>query len=391
MKLSIVLSLASLAFTAPPSLDKFEQQPLTVQDGFDLDLNAQRLIQLAEGQASEWVTEGRKAGPTLLIELKALGLKFFDITDNQDLGNGIQSPARVKSSFPPPNATEKVIPILKTLSTQGPKENLEKFTSFRTRYYRSDTGRASQKWLLSRISEITAKTASASLQKLITFREFKHSWGQNSVIVRIQGSSTTDDGIVIVGAHQDSTNLWPFLPAPDDGSGSVTILESYRALLAADYRPVRTIEFHWYSAEEGGLLGSQAVAQDYAANSVNVIAMSQFDMTAWVKRGTREEAGIIIDYVDPDLTNFNMQLVDLYMDIPFVQTQCGYACSDHASWRKAGYPSTFTIESSFENSNKNIHSVNDRIDVSEEFSFEHMLEFSKLAVAFAVELGGYTD
>ncbi|KAJ3790541.1 peptidase [Lentinula aff. detonsa] len=388
MKLSIVLSLASLAFTAPPSLDKFEQQPLTVQDGFDLDLNAQRLIQLAEGQASEWVTEGRK------IELKALGLKFFDITDNQDLGNGIQSPARVKSSFPPPNATEKVIPILKTLSTQGPKENLEKFTSFRTRYYRSDTGRASQKWLLSRISEITAKTASASLQKLITFREFKHSWGQNSVIVRIQGSSTTDDGIVIVGAHQDSTNLWPFLPAPgadDDGSGSVTILESYRALLAADYRPVRTIEFHWYSAEEGGLLGSQAVAQDYAANSVNVIAMSQFDMTAWVKRGTREEAGIIIDYVDPDLTNFNMQLVDLYMDIPFVQTQCGYACSDHASWRKAGYPSTFTIESSFENSNKNIHSVNDRIDVSEEFSFEHMLEFSKLAVAFAVELGGYTD
>lgn len=35
----------------------------------------------------------------------------------------------------------------------------------------------------------------------------------------------------------------------DDGSGSVTILEAYRALLAADYRPVRTLEFHWYSAE----------------------------------------------------------------------------------------------------------------------------------------------
>ncbi|GAW01891.1 peptidase [Lentinula edodes] len=383
MKLSVViLSLASLVFAA--SLRTFEQQPLpAAQSGFDLDLNALRLIQL-EGRAPEWVTEGRK------IELKALGFKFFDITENQDLGNGIQSPTRVKSSFPSPNATEKVTPILKTLSTQGPKENLEKFTSFRTRYYRSDTGRASQKWLLSKISEITNGTASASLQKLITFREFRHSWGQNSIIVRIQGSSTSDDAVVIIGAHQDSTNLWPFLPAPDDGSGSVTILEAYRALLAADYRPVRTLEFHWYSAE-GGLLGSQAVAQDYAANSVNVIAMSQFDMTAWVKRGTREEAGIIIDYVDPDLTKFNMELVDLYMDIPFVQTQCGYACSDHASWRKAGYPSTFTIESSFENSNKNIHSANDRIDISDEFSFEHMLEFSKLAVAFAVELGGYTD
>jgi len=195
---------------------------------------------------------------------------------------------------------------------------------------------------------------------------------------------------VVIGAHQDSTNLWPFLPAPgadDDGSGSVTILESYRALIAADFRPVRTIEFHWYSAEEGGLLGSQAIAQDYEARSVNVIAMSQFDMTAWVKRGTREEVGIITDFTDEDLTNFNMALVDLYLDIPYVKTQCGYACSDHASWRKAGYPSSFTIESSFENSNKNIHSTNDRIDISDEFSFTHMLEFSKLAVAFAVELG----
>lgn len=37
--------------------------------------------------------------------------------------------------------------------------------------------------------------------------------------------------------------------ADDDGSGSVTILEAYRALIAADFHPVRTIEFHWYSAE----------------------------------------------------------------------------------------------------------------------------------------------
>ena len=32
-----------------------------------------------------------------------------------------------------------------------------------------------------------------------------------------------------------------------------------------------------------------------------------------------------------------------------------------------------------------------RIDISDEFSFTHMLEFSKLAVAIAVELGGWTD
>ncbi|KAF4610436.1 hypothetical protein D9613_006927 [Agrocybe pediades] len=381
---AILLSFVSLISATPLAYD--HQSPLSSQitsyPGFDYDLNALRLVQL-EGQEPVWMTELEK------INIKAQGVKFFDITDAQDLGLTASLRLNSKKSFPKPNATEIVEPILRTLSTDGPKENLKKFSSFRTRHYRSDTGKQSQEWLLSKITEITEEYASKSLRQLITAKEFPHSWGQNSIILRIQGSSTTDDSVVVIGAHQDSTNMWPFLPAPgadDDGSGSVTILESYRALIAADFRPVRTVEFHWYSAEEGGLLGSQAIAKDYEARGVNVLAMSQFDMTAWVKKGTREEVGIITDFTDDDLTAFNKALVDLYLDIPYVETKCGYACSDHASWRKAGYPSSFTIESSFENSNKNIHSTNDRLDISDEFSFSHMLEFSKLAVAYVVEL-----
>lgn len=33
------------------------------------------------------------------------------------------------------------------------------------------------------------------------------------------------------------------------GSGTVTILEAYRALIAANFTPVHDVEFHWYSAE----------------------------------------------------------------------------------------------------------------------------------------------
>lgn len=47
------------------------------------------------------------------------------------------------------------------------------------------------------------------------------------------------------------------LGADDDGSGSVTILESYRALIAANFRPIRPVEFHWYSAEVGIVTWSQ--------------------------------------------------------------------------------------------------------------------------------------
>ncbi|CAA7259515.1 unnamed protein product [Cyclocybe aegerita] len=398
---SFAALLALVHLVAATPITHNEQVPLNqaTYPGFDLDLNARRLVQM-EGQAPVWMTELEK------IQAKAQGLKFFDITEAQDLGSSTRLVLK-QDTFPIPNATETVRPILKKLSVKGPRENLEKFSSFRTRHYRSDTGKESQKWLLTKIFEITSEYASESLRDNIRTTEFTHSWGQNSIITRIKGSSSTDDGVVVIGAHQDSTNMWPFLPAPgadDDGSGTVTILESYRSLLAADFHPVRTIEFHWYSAEEGGLLGSQAVAKDYAQRSVNILAMSQFDMTAWVKKGTREEVGIITDFTDEGhVTN---ALVDLYLDIPYVETKCGYACSDHASWGKAGYPSSFTIgqskspfgvyslnfhipESSFENSNKNIHSTNDRIDISDEFSFDHMLEFSKLAVAFAVELGGY--
>jgi len=253
----------------------------------------------------------------------------MDITEAEDLGSLF--PVKTRSELQRTVANKAVKGVIKKLSIDGPVENLQKFTSFRTRYYRSQTGRESQKWLTQKIHETTDKFAAKDLQSLISVSEFPHSWGQNSIVLRINGSSPTNEGVVIIGAHQDSTNLWPFLPAPgadDDGSGSVTILEAYRALIASDFRPVQHVEFHWYSAEEGGLLGSQAVAKDYEKREVNVIAMSQFDMTAWVKNNTKEEVGIIVDYVDPEVTELNKQLVDAYLDIPYVETQCGYACSD---------------------------------------------------------------
>jgi bacterial leucyl aminopeptidase len=60
--------------------------------------------------------------------------------------------------------------------------------------------------------------------------------------------------ITVIGAHQDSINhVNPYLRAPgadDDGSGTITILEAYRALLKSGYAPQNPLEFQWYAAEE---------------------------------------------------------------------------------------------------------------------------------------------
>ena len=73
------------------------------------------------------------------------------------------------------------------------------------------------------------------------------------------------------------------------------------------------MEFHWYSAEEGGLLGSQAIFTEYEKTGRDVKAMLQQDMTGFVQgtldSGKKESVGVITDFVDPALTEFIKKIV----------------------------------------------------------------------------------
>ena len=103
----------------------------------------------------------------------------------------------------------------------------------------------------------------------------------------------------------------------DDGSGTVTILEAFRVLLKSSDvvkgKAANTIEFHWYSAEEGGLLGSQAIFSRYEKEGRDVKAMLQQDMTGYIQNtldaGEPESVGVITDYVSPDLTDFIKKVI----------------------------------------------------------------------------------
>lgn len=74
--------------------------------------------------------------------------------------------------------------------------------------------------------------------------------------------------------------------ADDDGSGTITILEVLPVLLGSrgdlEGKAENTIEFHWYSAEEGGLLFSQYIFLEYEKTERDVKAMLQQDMTGFV-------------------------------------------------------------------------------------------------------------
>lgn len=238
----------------------------------------------------------------------------MDITDYADLHETSQSLATRQASGFPSAVSQKtnVTPLLSKLSTSNMQSKLTPFVAFNNRYYKSTTGKQSSEWLLQQVQAI----ATASGVSGVTVRAFSHpSWTQNSVIATIPGKTAN---IIAIGAHQDSVNgaspMNGRAPgADDDGSGTVTILEAFRVLLTdsriASGQAQNTIEFHWYAAEEAGLLGSQAVFTNYKNSGKVVKAMLQQDMTGYVKPGTTESVGVITDYVDAGLTSFIKKVI----------------------------------------------------------------------------------
>ena len=330
------------------------------------------------------------------VDMRRRGVKFMDITEHYEFYHELDEHAKSHHPHPvtfPRNVSypAEVKSLLPLLNKDNMESNLGNLSSFHTRYYKSNTGKDASMWLFEQVKHI------AKAQPKIRVFPFHHRWAQRSVIASIPGKHRSGKGkkhepVVIISAHLDSINLLlpSILPAPgadDNGSGSVTILEVFRVLVESGYQPENTLQFHWYSAEEGGLLGSQDVLTEYKKRKINVKAQLQQDMTGYVLDPTTEKFGVITDYVDRGLTDFVELCIDSYTSLPYAEDVCGYACSDHASGTKVGFPSAFVIESLMKDINPYIHSVRDTID---HLSFDHMLQHAYLTLGFAYELGKYT-
>ncbi|KAF9059542.1 hypothetical protein BDP27DRAFT_1431206 [Rhodocollybia butyracea] len=351
------------------------------------DSSALRLVRFFTDETEDGLSDPKWVTNQGKLDAKRDGNDFIDITENPDFDLYASTTASFQAQhvYHPPNSTfvTRVIPLLRS---EEQKANLETFTSFYTRFYDSDTGHASSRWLYNRILNYTDEYASSDLKASVHIELvlYEHTFKQESVIIRLLPNNVSSSKfITIIGAHCDSLNI--------KYAGTVTILEAYRAILDSGYVPKSPLEFHFYAAEEGGLLGSLDIVSSYVKAGKDVRGMMQFDMTAWVAAGTEETIGLVMDRVYLPLTEWQKSLVEAYLDISWTETMYDpRAGSDHHAWIYAGYPATTSIEGRWEDANEpNAHTPNDAIDISQEFSFDHILQFTKLAVAFAVELSDY--
>lgn len=256
-------------------------------------------------------------------------------------------------------------------------QTLTRLTTFHNRSATKDTGVEAANWLK---TTFEAMATAAGRTDTTTFTVKTGFYKQPSVVTVI-GKDINAPGIVI-GAHMDT--LDGRMPgAGDDGSGSSSIMEMARVLLNSKTSFKRPIYIVWYAAEERGLVGSQYVVDHFNDHNIPVKAAIQFDMTGYRVDPKDPTMWVFTDYTDKALSNFVAKLIDTYVHVPVDYSRCGYGCSDHASWTDANVPAAFPCESNFEDHNPNIHSSSDAMDL---LSLEHMTNFSKLAVAFAIEL-----
>lgn len=280
-----------------------------------------------------------------------------------------------------------VIPTLELIQTQNIADHILELENYGTRHHSRASGTQSAIDLKEKWEQMAASYGRTD----VSVRLFEHTnTGMPSVILTITGAEIPDE-YVIVGGHLDSTsnqgNVDNAPGADDDASGIATITEATRALFEIEFIPKRTIEVMAYAAEEIGLVGSNEIASEYAANDVNVVAVSQFDMTLF--NGSSNDVSFITDFTSGDLTNYMMSLLDHYNasgphQVTYSTSVCNYGCSDHASWTGQGYMAAFPFEANFGQHNSNIHSGNDLFSLTN--TATHATKFAKLCAEFLIEV-----
>ena len=212
---------------------------------------------------------------------------------------------------------------------------------------------------------------------------------QKSIRVTIPGSNRAQE-VVVLGGHLDSIAGWSGSDkapgADDNASGSANLLETLRVVLNQP-RPARTLEFYWYAGEESGLLGSAEIAKAAKAAKKNVVAVLQLDMTLFPGEGAFN-IGSMTDFTSAWLRDYLVAVNDTYLKIKILEGECGYGCSDHASWFRNGYPTLMPFEARLNTMNSSIHTPNDVL--SNRLNFKHSLMFSKIALVMAMDLANST-
>ncbi len=207
-----------------------------------------------------------------------------------------------------------------------------------------------------------------------------------NVVAKIDGLVYPGREVLITG-HYDDVSEIPSTWAPgadDNASGTVTLLAA--ASILKDYDLVNTVKFVAFAAEEQGLIGSAAYAEEAYNRGDTILGVLNFDMIAWegngddvieVHCGYPAENQALADLLIGAISDYGLSLS------PQKITGGATDRSDHASFWDYNFAAILGIED-FDDFNPYYHSTGDRVSA---FDTAYYVDFTKAAVAGISILG----
>ena len=149
-------------------------------------------------------------------------------------------------------------------------------------------GERAQRYLLHRIRGLGLDSLGSMVKPFDAGRQGDAVVKGANVVALVKGTVDPANHLVVT-AHYDHEGVRRgeiYNGADDNASGSATLLELAAALAARPERPRRTLAFHWYGAEESGLLGSAHYVAHPLRPLEDTVFMLNLDMVGRLRGGT---------------------------------------------------------------------------------------------------------
>ena len=213
-------------------------------------------------------------------------------------------------------------------------------------------------------------------------------------VLAYQIGKTKPNEFIVCGAHYDSyvRTEGSFDPdtlvspgADDNASGVAGILTTARIL--SNYEFERTIIYACWNAEEFGLLGSAAFARDCRADSLDIVAYFNLDMTGYLNPGDNIHIHLLYTNCDSLLGKYVKDVSHTYLPgINICQAWLPAGDTDYSSFNRNGYQAISPSED-VHNMSPYIHTIDDIIGLSVN-SWEQSVVFTKLNLACVAHAAG---
>ncbi|MCR5645553.1 MAG: M20/M25/M40 family metallo-hydrolase [Bacteroidales bacterium] len=284
-------------------------------------------------------------------------------------------------------------PQIRALINQVSKDSLEatiaRMQSFPTRRWDSRMVYEVQDWLYDTYNAMGFDT--------VLLHDFQFVWHDtlretSDNVIAIQRGVLYPDEYVVCGAHYDSYNNSPGHPdsllapgADDNASGSSGIIETARLLSRCTFE--RSILYCGWAAEEIGLKGSEAFANDCAEQRLDIVGYFNLDMTGYLEEGSDLHVNLMYTTQDSLIADYVFNLSHVYFpDMPIWQDWLAWGDSDYSSFNRCGYPAVHPFED-VHHSSPFIHSVDDLLGVSVN-NMDQVQRFTELNLGLVATLAG---